>query len=117
MFALLQRLLGLFLLDCLSQHVGDGLDKIDVVLGKVPPLVRVGAQNAKGACLPCDDHANAADDMVLVQQGRATKARFRAQILHDNRFVGQQGKAGLRIRFRADRLVSDQPFMPAHAGL
>ncbi|KAF0179632.1 MAG: hypothetical protein FD161_1249 [Limisphaerales bacterium] len=114
--ALAHGLLHLTPPDGLGQHVGDGLKETHIVRREPPPAGAVNAQHADGLLRMADDDAQAADHVVLAQQRRAVEPRVGAKLLHDDRLLGEQGVAGLRIVVHPDRGVPDQARVPADSG-
>ncbi len=53
---------------------------------------------------------------MIVQQSRATEARFFAQVFGHDRLVGLERVASLRVHASAHRCTADEPFVPTHPG-
>ena len=67
-----------------AEHIGDGLQEIEIVSGELPPLGCVHAQNAKGVIASWDEHAHSADYLVVAEQRRGSKTRFAAEVRDHN---------------------------------
>ena len=111
-----QTLLDLPALDGGRQHVGDGLQEVDIVGGKDPMPRRVRPEDTEGARLTADDDAQPADHPVLEQQRRRGEARLRRQVVDDDRGVGAEGVAGRRRQVGADHRLPDIAVPPAETG-
>ena len=80
-----------------GEHIGDGLEKIDVVLREFARGAIESNEHAHRLLAGSDLHAHAARDVMPAQRLSDFEAPFRLEVFRDDRFAGHERVAGLAI--------------------
>ncbi len=115
LLTLAQGLLGVLALDRLRQHVGDGLQKIYLVLLEGAWSGGVDRQHAERAVASGDHHARPTDGLHLGMGNRRADRARRAEILDHPRLAGEERLAGLVLGGDRNGSLADQIIRPAAA--
>ena len=116
LLASVQRVFGLLAFNGGRQDIGDGLQEVDVVFGKVPTVFGAGVQDPEGALATFNDNTHAADNAVLAHEIIRRKAGFGMDVRHQHRLIPLEGVAGLGALARFDDGLSDQILKPRQSG-
>ncbi len=115
LFAPAQRLFHPRALERGREYVGERLDEQYVGTAELPRLRAVRTQHTPGTLTALHDHADAADDAVLLEVWRCAEADFGGEIGDDERTGGVQGVPGERCRVGGDECLAHEPLVPAFA--
>jgi hypothetical protein len=74
----------------------------------------MGAQHAKGPNLDVNDDADATHHVMIMEERRACETALGTYVLDDNRLIGEQCIASLRLRSGHDHLPTHGIGWPSH---
>ena len=77
------------------EHIGDGLDEGDVIVGELLDFGGVHAEHAPRVGFGADEDTDPGLDAVALQHFGALEAGLVRQIRHDDRLSGAEGVAAL----------------------
>ena len=100
-------------LDCGRQHVGDRLEKVNVVVGEFPSLRRVRSEHTVGPAAAMDDHAQTAHDTTMERKLRVAKTLLRPRSSTITGAFDSKCESLLRSPASRDLHGSDRPSPPA----
>ena len=115
LFAFAQRVFHPCALERGGENVGKCLDEKDVRTAELPRLRAVRSQHAPGTVAALHDHADAADDAVLLEMGRCAESDFAGEIGNDERTSRVERIPGERSRLRGDERLADTTLVPPYA--
>ena len=83
--------------DCSGKEVCDTFHEVHVIFSEFSPFSRVRPKNTPGVFDGADDDADAADNIVINEQVGTAKPVFRAEVINNNWFLGEERIPGLRV--------------------
>src|SRR5262245_42812497 len=96
------------------QHIGNGLQKMDVIARKHPLCGHVGTENSKRLVHTVDNGTHATHYAIMLHQ-LWLEACFCAQIVHHHRLSGAQRIASKRIVLHPQRRLANQLLREPHS--